>query len=159
MMGKENKNGSKEYLLVWNIRYTLLEKYIHRVIEQSPERACSDEEIAKMLCLTPADVKCIIDDDLLKEIIQGDESRRTIASDFTNLEYGVLALDNEVGSKKEKKDDESYSKKSLLSLETKESLNDEALYEKIDHREIPKSLNKYKAKEYYLIKKQEHSNE
>ena len=140
-MSKNNKEKKQEYFLVWDIQYTLLEKYIYRVIKNSPEQACSDEEIAKKLFLTPANVEYIINDDCLKKFIQGDESRRSIASDFTELECGTVEINSE--------DDP---KKGLLSDKTREGLQDDKLYTKIDYKKVPKQLQKFKAKEYYLMK-------
>lgn len=89
----EKKQGSgkpKElFFLVWRIEWTLLEKHILQLLQE--KEACSDEDIAVELCLDAGDVADIIgDDDGLGDYVQGDNSRRTLARDFTQKEWRAM---------------------------------------------------------------------
>ena len=76
---------SEDYLLVWDLKFTLLEKYIFKIIERSTDGGCSDEEISAALTLRCDEIQYVIRDELLSQFIQGDHSRRTIADDFTGM--------------------------------------------------------------------------
>ena len=129
---------SEDYLLVWDLKFTLLEKYIFKIIERSTDGGCSDEEISAALTLRCDEIQYVIRDELLRRFIQGDHSRRTIADDFTGMEYAIVKNDAESG-------------RNLLTKAFEQELNSSAKYTEIKNGYAPDSLKKCNAKKYYLV--------
>ena len=141
--------NKEQYFLVFDIQYTLLEKYIYQTIKKSPDGGFSDKKIAKILILKPEEVKYIIEDELLSQFIQGDSSRRTISKDFTELEWNIVEKSKD--NKKKNEFNEISPKPQILTKEKKEALRDTRKYKKIENKQIPDNLKKFKAKEYYQV--------
>ncbi|SMN00787.1 hypothetical protein SPONL_1554 [uncultured Candidatus Thioglobus sp.] len=138
----KNKNTQKEtkqYVLIWDMQFSVLEKFILKVIEKNQN--CSDNDIAEILCLTSEDIAHIISDDGLKNCIQGDKSRRTLISNFTKKEFSIVD-----GSKEPQSfDNKKYcTKKHLDFLPNLTSISINSLSEK---------LKKHKAGSYYELNK------
>ena len=139
--GKGNKTEQEEsYLLVWNIEFTLLEKYIVKILEKKSN--CSDEQISQILGIEPKDVGPIVSDCGLRPYVQGDSSRRTLIDDFTKMECAEV-----------KKND----KGSIIGLESRSYFEKGMLNEydctEISYKDVPKELAKTKAHKYYRINK------
>ena len=140
-LGGKSSKDSTSYLLIRGIQLTLLETYIVYILEE--KGACSDEEIAKILCIGSEEVNYIVTDTdglARNNRIQGDYSRRTLKSTFCKKEYTIAKAKN-----------------GKLSVDHFEDVEDEKkLLEKykcreIQGKEVPKSLKKGKADKYYLI--------
>lgn len=71
-------------------KFTVLEDFVLKALER--QLGCSDEEIARVLCLEPEDIDAIVGDGMLKEEIDGDSSRRTLPDDFTRRAPDAVAL-------------------------------------------------------------------
>ena len=152
-MNNKKKNPSEKkiptgqyYLLVWRIQFTLLEKYILKVLEE--KGPCSDEEIANSLSMTAAEVSFIIQDEGLakNERVQGDQSRRTLKSNFTKKEYKKYKEYIEV---EKNKDEKEYTKQCCNDFEEKHI--EEFKCSQISYKNAPKYLQKLKADTYYTI--------
>lgn len=126
----ENKE-KEEYILLRKIKFTVLEDFIIKIVKEN--NGCNDDTIAEILCLTKDNVADVINDEGIKEFIQGDQSRRTLISDFT-------------GMKKYLNDTIKWQYCDKKSLELIKKL------EEIKHTEIPKKYKKLKASNYYKSK-------
>ena len=71
-------------------KFTVLEDFVLKVIESGLGN--SDEEIARALCLEPADIALIVEDGFLKEEIESDDSRRSLPDNFTRRAPDGVAL-------------------------------------------------------------------
>lgn len=135
-------SDANKYLLFFDVKFTLIEKYIYKLIKE--QGGCSDKEIAEILTLHPQEVAYVIQGALLDQCIQGDASRRTIADDFTELEYAVRSKhegEHELGKKK------------LLTLDNKLCVEKSNDYTEKQYTQVPKELQAAKAKKYFLIAK------
>lgn len=136
----EPTEQEQHFLLVWHLEFTLLEKYIVKILEKMHH--CSDEQISEILGIGPQDVRFIVNDEGLNQYVQGDHSRRTLMSDFTKKEFAEVTIND---------------KDNIIGLYKREYFRNETLDEyhwtDILHKEVPKKLAKEKAHKYYRINK------
>lgn len=145
------KQSVKEkYILIWDIKLTLLEKYILKVIKQ--KAGCTDEEIAAVLCIETKEISQIIDDEGLRDHVQGDASRRTLVNGFIAKESNVVvSIKNNKNNKIEYRECEPKRKGCLQ--------NDLDVIEKcreLDPKGINQQLKNLKAYKYYLYNENIH---
>ncbi|SMN00154.1 hypothetical protein SPONN_1324 [uncultured Candidatus Thioglobus sp.] len=133
------EEDTKQYVLIWDMKFSVLEKFILKVIEKN--QGCSDNDIAEILCLTSGDVSDITSDDGLKSCIQGDKSRRTLISNFTKKEFSIFD---------ESKESQSLDNKKYC---TKKHLDFLPNLTSISINSLTDELKKYKAGSYYELNK------
>ena len=149
MSKPENKAGidgveeASSYLLVWQMRFTLLEEYIIKILEKAG--AYADDEIANILGIDPEDVDYIVGGDGLEDYVQGDNARRTLKQGFTKREYAIA----------KRGDKEKYFVPGVREY-YEEALLAEYNYKEISFEEVPKELADAKAEKYYIINKSCH---
>ena len=73
-------------------KFTVLEDFVLKVIERGLGN--SDEEIARVLCLETKDIAVIVEDNILKDEIEGDASHRSLPDNFTRRLPDGIALDS-----------------------------------------------------------------
>ncbi len=135
-----SQTADKKYILIRNIKFTLLEDFILRVLEE--KQGCSDKEIANTLCMQPDEIEIIIDDDGLKGLVQGDFSRRTLKEGFTREQFNfVTQKDNKLREYEQERTD-CHEDRLVLFYRGYSSLE-------LHGPQIPKDLKKLKARKYY----------
>ena len=133
--------GEPSYLLVSSIKFTLLEKYIIKILEE--KHACSDEEIADVLCLSSEEVEHIVEyiGTEGKCYVEGDSSRRTLRPHFTKMEYVIYGKDN--GKYNKSGDPEYYEDSVLDEYDCRER--------EITGNDIPGELRNKGARKVYIV--------
>ena len=134
-MSDNNKKPEKRYILCWKIKFTLLEDYILKAIEE--KKGCSDNEIAEILCLKAEDVSFIISDNGIIDYVQGDSSRRTLISNFTRMEFSIITGEKHETTKRH------YCESEFLKYF-------EELH-KLKYKSVPENIQSQKADEYYEL--------
>lgn len=132
---KKPEKPSIFYILCWNRKFTLLEDFVLKVLEENDARA--DATIAQILCLNVADIPDIVGSDRLKECVQGDDSRRTLMSGFTRKEFAVASnAESRVG------------KKHFCSVDCLDFLR---LLKRLGAKDVPAELRRQQASRYYEL--------
>jgi hypothetical protein len=138
---KQSKSKDEQYLLIWAVKFTVLEEFILKVITK--EVACSDETIAAMLYLNLEDVADIIADERLGKYVEGDKSRRTLVLEQTKKEFLICS-----DGQHESTNRTVCNERQLTFLEGLETLKINTL---------KKELKEQKAEKYYKLSKDNQS--
>lgn len=98
MSKTKKKSNDKQIICVLDMKFTILEEFILKVIQE--KNGCSDKDIVEALCLKKKDIIYILTNDNLKKYVEGDDSRRTIISDFTKKEFLCWSNEEHLSDKK-----------------------------------------------------------